>query len=146
MYHLYEWHPIARRCIHCTCTTENWFLCTKSKCIWMLGSALYVNEHVHVHIVWGCFISFLLYNSFLSTVSIILSLVCYTHVFPMYNVRLSLFQVSCYILGDLSMEVLCYIWDQCFMGLDVPEYHCLPYFSTVWLILHRDRLLKVTSV
>ena len=58
----------------------------------------------------------------------------------------SSFQVCFYISGNFSMEVLCYIWDQCFMGLDVPEYQCLPYFTTVWLILLRDRLLKATSV
>jgi hypothetical protein len=50
------------------------------------------------------------------------------------------------LVGDVSMDVVCYIWDQCFMGLDVPEYQCLPYFTTVWLLLLRDRLLRAKSV
>ena len=44
------------------------------------------------------------------------------------------------------MDVVCYIWDQCFIGLEVPEYQCLPYFTTVWLLLLRDKLLRATSV
>ncbi|CAI8044027.1 hypothetical protein GBAR_LOCUS24428 [Geodia barretti] len=50
------------------------------------------------------------------------------------------------LVGDVSMDVVCYIWDQCFIGLDVPEYQCLPYFTTVWLLLLRDRLLRAKSV
>lgn len=44
------------------------------------------------------------------------------------------------------MDVLCYIWDQCFIGMDVPEYQCLPYFTAVWLILLRHKLFRATSV
>jgi len=49
--------------------------------------------------------------------------------------------------GDLSMEVLCYIWDQCFIGLNCgPDYQCLPYFITAWLILLREKLMACHSV
>ena len=48
--------------------------------------------------------------------------------------------------GDLSMEVVCYIWDQCLIGLDNPSYQCLPYYITVWLILLRKNLMKGRNV
>lgn len=44
------------------------------------------------------------------------------------------------------MDVLCYIWDQCFIGLDIPDYHCLPYLITVWLLLLRNRLITCQTV
>ena len=44
------------------------------------------------------------------------------------------------------MEMLCYLWDQCFIGMGSPDYQCLPYFIAIWLILLRDKLIPCHSV
>ncbi|KAL5477956.1 hypothetical protein EMCRGX_G024822 [Ephydatia muelleri] len=47
-------------------------------------------------------------------------------------------------VGDVSMDVLCFIWDQCFIGMDTMGYQCLPYITATWLILLREKLMSCT--
>ena len=44
------------------------------------------------------------------------------------------------------MDVLCYVWDQCFIGMDTVGYQCLPYITATWLILLREKLMTCTLV
>lgn len=44
------------------------------------------------------------------------------------------------------MDVLCFIWDQCFIGMDTVGYQCLPYITATWLILLREKLMSCTLV
>ena len=42
------------------------------------------------------------------------------------------------------MDVLCFIWDQCFIGMDTVGYQRLPYITATWLILLREKLMSCT--
>ena len=54
--------------------------------------------------------------------------------------------ISLALVGDVSMDVLCFIWDQCFIGMDTVGYQCLPYITATWLILLREKLMSCTLV
>ena len=49
-------------------------------------------------------------------------------------------------LGDLPMEVVCYIWDQCFIGATISGFQCLKYFAASWFIILKHQLLVCQSV
>ena len=48
--------------------------------------------------------------------------------------------------GDLPMEVVCYIWDQCFIEKTVQDFQCLKYFITSWFIILKHQLLACQTV
>ena len=51
---------------------------------------------------------------------------------------------SCVDAGAVPMEVLCFIWDQCFIGCSL--YDTLKYFVTSWLIVLKHQLLACKNV
>lgn len=46
-----------------------------------------------------------------------------------------------YILGFLSLDVVCYIWDQYIMSMKLPSFNCIGTFSAAMLMLLRDEIL-----
>ena len=50
------------------------------------------------------------------------------------------------VLGDVNMDVVCFIWDQCFLGLGIGEYQYIPYLITVLLLVMREPLLLCNEV
>ena len=44
------------------------------------------------------------------------------------------------------MDVVCFIWDQCFLGLGIGEYQYIPYLITVLLLVMREPLLLCNEV
>ena len=52
----------------------------------------------------------------------------------------------CVLAGVLSMDVVCFVWDQCLIGVDVPGYQSLLHFTAAWLIVLRERLHRCHSV
>ena len=51
-----------------------------------------------------------------------------------------------FVLGDVSMHVVCFIWDQCFLGLGIGEYQYIPYLITALLLIMREPLLLCKEV
>ena len=44
------------------------------------------------------------------------------------------------------MEVVCYIWDQCFIGATISGFQCLKYFAASWFLILKHQLLICHSV
>ena len=44
------------------------------------------------------------------------------------------------------MDVVCFIWDQCFLGLRIGEYQYIPYLITTLLLIMREPLLLCNEV
>ncbi|XP_073256892.1 uncharacterized protein [Porites lutea] len=44
--------------------------------------------------------------------------------------------------GFLSLDVVCYIWDQYILSMKLPSFDCIATFSTALLMLLRDQILK----
>ncbi|CAN2391498.1 hypothetical protein PRIEUP_LOCUS1538 [Pristimantis euphronides] len=53
------------------------------------------------------------------------------------------FQV--FFVGYLNMNTLLYVWDQYILGLDAPEFNCLPTFGLTFLLLLRRHLNGSTT-
>ncbi|XP_048375568.1 uncharacterized protein LOC125446089 isoform X2 [Sphaerodactylus townsendi] len=53
--------------------------------------------------------------------------------------------LSTLFVGYLSMDTVLYIWDQIILGLELHSFDCLPAFTTVFVLLLRDQLLKCQS-
>ena len=48
--------------------------------------------------------------------------------------------------GDVSMDVVCFIWDQCFIGLGIGGYQYIPYLITVLLLIMKEPMLQCKEV
>ena len=48
--------------------------------------------------------------------------------------------------GDVSMDVVCFIWDQCFIGLGIGGYQYIPYLIAVLLLIMKEPLLQCKEV
>ena len=44
------------------------------------------------------------------------------------------------------MDVICFVWDQCFIGLETSQYQFMPYFVATWLLVMKLRLSDCHSV
>ena len=51
-----------------------------------------------------------------------------------------------FIIGHLPMDVVCFIWDQCFLGLGIGEYQYIPYLIATLLLIMREPLLQCKEV
>ncbi|XP_027036979.1 uncharacterized protein LOC113665481 isoform X2 [Pocillopora damicornis] len=47
----------------------------------------------------------------------------------------------CMFVGFLSLDVVCYIWDQYILSMKLPSFNCIATFSAVMLLLLRDEIL-----
>ncbi|PFX32934.1 uncharacterized protein LOC111344453 [Stylophora pistillata] len=47
----------------------------------------------------------------------------------------------CMFVGFLSLDVVCYIWDQYIMSMKLPSFNCIRTFSAAMLMLLRDEIL-----
>ena len=50
------------------------------------------------------------------------------------------------LLGDVPMDVVCFVWDQCFLGLGIAEYQYIPYLIATLLLIMREPLLLCKEV
>lgn len=48
--------------------------------------------------------------------------------------------------GFLSLDVVCYIWDQYILSMKLPSFHCIATFSAVMLMLLRGDILTCRNV
>lgn len=48
--------------------------------------------------------------------------------------------------GYLSLDVVCYIWDQYIVSLKLPSFHCIATFSAAMLMLLREDILTCQNV
>ena len=48
--------------------------------------------------------------------------------------------------GFLSLNVVCYIWDQYILNLKLRSFHCIAMFSAAMLMLLREKLLRCRNV
>jgi len=48
--------------------------------------------------------------------------------------------------GFLSLDVVCYIWDQYVVSLKLPSFHCIATFSAAMLMLLREDILTCQNV
>ena len=48
--------------------------------------------------------------------------------------------------GFLSLDVVCYIWDQYIVSLKLPSFHCIATFSVAMLMLLREDILTCQNV
>ena len=51
-----------------------------------------------------------------------------------------------YFSGFLSLDVVCYIWDQYILSMKLPSFNCIATFSAVMLLLLRDEILVCRNV
>ncbi|XP_029194236.2 uncharacterized protein LOC114960135 [Acropora millepora] len=52
----------------------------------------------------------------------------------------------CMFVGFLSLNVVCYIWDQYILNLKLRSFHCIAMFSAAMLMLLREKLLRCRNV
>ncbi|XP_068749867.1 uncharacterized protein [Montipora capricornis] len=52
----------------------------------------------------------------------------------------------CMFVGFLSLDVVCYIWDQFILSIRLRSFHCIAMFSSVMLMLLREPLLRCRNV
>jgi len=45
-------------------------------------------------------------------------------------------------VGFLSLDVVCYIWDQYILSMKLTSFHCIATFSAAMLMLLRDQILR----
>jgi len=48
----------------------------------------------------------------------------------------------CMFVGFLSLDVVCYIWDQYILSMKLTSFHCIATFSAAMLMLLRDQILR----
>ena len=54
--------------------------------------------------------------------------------------------VRCMFVGFLSLDVVCYVWDQYIVSLKRPAFHCIATFSAALLMLLSKQLMSCRNV
>lgn len=56
-------------------------------------------------------------------------------------------RVNCFNLaGFLSLDVVCYIWDQYILSMKLTSFRCIATFSVAMLMLLREQILRCRNV